>query len=364
MPDLTTLLGLLEHDSPTGHEGPAVDWLLERMQTLGFEVEKDEAGNGIGKMGAGPRQVILLGHIDTVPGRIPVRLETDPKLGPCLFGRGAVDAKGPLACFVDAVAQLGPRQGWQFVVIAAVDEEGDSRGARALLDRYRPHFLIVGEPNRWHRIALAYKGSAWAELHLRAENRHSAHHDPTPAEQAIALWLRLQAWAEAFNRERKRLFDQLLLTLRAFNTLEEDFYTSVRLRLGARLPLDLPPQAWYRELEHLAAPFQVQPLGYAVPAWECEKNTPLVRAFMRAIRQQGGEVAFVQKSGTSDLNIVAPHWRCPALVYGPGDSALDHTPHEHIPIDEYLRGVAVLTEALRLLTTSSNEPPPSDREPS
>lgn len=349
MPELDTLLGLLEHYSPTGQEEEAVNWLLERMAQLGFQVEKDEVGNGIGTLGAGPRQILLLGHIDTVPGRIPVRIVDDPQQGPVIFGRGAADAKGPLACFVDAVARLGPRQGWQFIVIGAVDEEGDSRGARALLERYHPDYLIVGEPNRWNRIALGYKGSAWAELSLEAENRHTAHSEPTPAEQAIDLWQRLKAYADEFNRERRRVFDQLLLTLRAFNTSESDFILSVQLRLGARLPLDLPPQAWYARLEEQAAPFRVQPVGYPVPAWECEKNTPLVRAFLRAIRSQGGEAAFVYKSGTSDLNLVAPHWKCPAVVYGPGDSALDHTPHEHIAIEEYRRGVAVLTETLNLL---------------
>lgn len=351
MPELDTLLGLLEHYSPTGQEEEAVNWLLERMAQLGFQVEKDEVGNAIGTLGAGPRQILLLGHIDTVPGRIPVRIVDEPQQGPVIFGRGAADAKGPLACFVDAVARLGPRQGWQFIVIGAVDEEGDSHGARALLERYHPDYLIVGEPNRWNRIALGYKGSAWAELSLEAENRHSAHDAPTPAEQAIEIWQRLQQYAEAFNRERKRVFDQLLLNLRAFNTFEDAFNLSVKLRLGARLPLDLPPSAWYERLEALANPLRVQPLGHPVPAWECEKNTPLVRAFLRAIRSQNAEPAFVYKSGTSDLNLVAPHWKCPAVVYGPGDSALDHTPHEHIAIEEYRHGVDVLTTALDILTT-------------
>ncbi len=348
--DLRTLLGLLEHYSPSGQEERAVNWLLDHMQRLGFEVEKDEVGNAIGTLGAGPRQVLLLGHIDTVPGEIAVRIVDDPQQGLLLFGRGAADAKSPLACFVDGVARLGARAGWQFVVIGAVDEEGDSRGARALLDRFHPDYLIVGEPNRWNRIALAYKGSAWAELSLSVENRHSAHNQPTPAEQAFDLWQRLQAYAAAFNQGRARIFDQLLLSLRAVNTYEEAFSLSVQLKLGARLPPDLPPQAWYAELEKLAAPFHLQPLGYPVPAWQCEKNTPLLRAFLHAIRGQGGEAAFVQKSGTSDLNIVAPHWRCPALVYGPGDSALDHTPHEHIALEEYRRGVAVLAAALERLT--------------
>jgi LysW-gamma-L-lysine carboxypeptidase len=34
------------------------------------------------------------------------------------------------------------------------------------------------------------------------------------------------------------------------------------------------------------------------------------------------------------------------VAYGPGDSALDHTPQEHIEIDEYQRAIKVLTQAL------------------
>jgi len=34
------------------------------------------------------------------------------------------------------------------------------------------------------------------------------------------------------------------------------------------------------------------------------------------------------------------------LVYGPGDSSLDHTPNEHISLEEYLKSVSVLHQAL------------------
>lgn len=49
------------------------------------------------------------------------------------------------------------------------------------------------------------------------------------------------------------------------------------------------------------------------------------------------------------MNIVGPIWRCPILAYGPGDSRLDHTPNEHISIEEYLRSIEVLEHALRRL---------------
>jgi LysW-gamma-L-lysine carboxypeptidase len=57
----------------------------------------------------------------------------------------------------------------------------------------------------------------------------------------------------------------------------------------------------------------------------------------------------VVKTGTSDMNIVAPVWNCPILAYGPGDSSLDHTPDEHILLSEYGLGVQVLADVLRRL---------------
>jgi len=71
-----TLSGLLRHYSPSGQERGAVEYLVSRMQTLGYgRAFSDAAGNAVGILGAGERQMVLLGHIDTVPGEIPLRLE-------------------------------------------------------------------------------------------------------------------------------------------------------------------------------------------------------------------------------------------------------------------------------------------------
>jgi LysW-gamma-L-lysine carboxypeptidase len=51
------------------------------------------------------------------------------------------------------------------------------------------------------------------------------------------------------------------------------------------------------------------------------------------------------------MNIVAPHWKCPILAYGPGDSNLDHTPNEHLSLQEYHLAVEVLKQVLINLTT-------------
>jgi LysW-gamma-L-lysine carboxypeptidase len=46
------------------------------------------------------------------------------------------------------------------------------------------------------------------------------------------------------------------------------------------------------------------------------------------------------------MNLVTPAWNCPAVAYGPGDSSLDHTPHEHLPLSEFHKSIAVLKKVL------------------
>ncbi|MDQ2692366.1 MAG: M20/M25/M40 family metallo-hydrolase, partial [Chloroflexota bacterium] len=216
-------------------------------------------------------------------------------------------------------------------------------------------YVVIGEPNQWDRIALGYKGSAWVEIKIQREQSHTASGAETAAEAAFALWSRVKEYASSFNAARRRAFDQLLLTLRDIDSTCTDFEQRARMKIGARLPPDVSPDGWYKQLESLAGEASVERLGYAVPAWACEKNTPLVRAFLSGIRSNGGDPRFVYKTGTADLNIVAPAWKCPALVYGPGDSALDHTPNEHILFQDYARSVAVLSDALQYLVKSQPE---------
>ncbi|MBN1453227.1 MAG: [LysW]-lysine hydrolase [Anaerolineales bacterium] len=350
MSEFETLIGLVDHYSPSGQERGAVEWLVERLESLGFSgAFVDGAGNAIGVMGSGPKQVVLLGHIDTVPGEIPVSRDAIPP-NEILYGRGSVDAKGPLACFVDAVTQVGALDGWQFVAIGAVDEERDSLGARFVVDKYKPDFVIIGEPNNWDRIALGYKGLAWANVIVKREQSHSASGEQTAAETAVEVWLAVKAYVDEFNADKKRAFDMLLLTLRGMDAGQDGFEQWARLNIGCRLPVEINPDAWYAHLEEIIRGADVERVGYPVPAWECEKNSPLVRTFLNGIRSQGGTPRFVYKTGTADLNVVAPIWKCPAVVYGPGDSALDHTPNEHISLEEYDRAVKVLASALRRLT--------------
>lgn len=349
MDECALLEGLLQHYSPTGHEAKAVSYLVKQMQSQGFTTAIDKAGNAIGSLGSGPNEIVLLGHIDTVPGCIDVRRQGD-----VLWGRGAVDAKAPLACFVSAVARVNVSSDWKVTVIGAVGEEGDSHGAKFIIDRYSPKMVVIGEPSGWQRITLGYKGSTWLEYQVKKPVTHSASGKGTACETAIAFWNSLLQAAQTYNLERPKTFDQITPTLRDMSSTRDAFCEAARLKIGIRIPAEITLQGITAMCSQLAQGAEIKMLD-GIPAYRSPKNTPLVRAFLAAIRKSAGQPGFVLKTGTSDMNLVAPVWNCPILAYGPGDSDLDHTQDEHVLLSEYRTSINILSDALyQVMQVSEN----------
>ena len=102
MDDSALLVDMLRIPSLSGQEGELAAFLCREMAARGFQARIDEVGNVVGERGDGNGPtIVLLGHMDTVPGRVEVRREGD-----LLYGRGAVDAKGPLATFIAAAGRV------------------------------------------------------------------------------------------------------------------------------------------------------------------------------------------------------------------------------------------------------------------
>jgi LysW-gamma-L-lysine carboxypeptidase len=316
------------------------------MARRGLRAHVDAVGNAVGEVGTEGPLVVLLGHMDTAPGRVPVR-----RAGDRLYGRGAVDAKGPLAAFICAAARLADsgcadRLGLRLVMVGAVEEESaTSRGARHVAVTYRPDACVIGEPSRWDRVTLGYKGRLLVEYALDQDAAHTAGAGATAAERSVAFWNGIVALAGAANGAARREFERLSPTLRRIEAASDGLCDRAQLEVSLRLPPGCDMYALEAQIQSLAGAATVR-FGGEEPAYLAPKNTPLVRAFLGAIRAQEAAPAFVLKTGTSDMNVVGPHWGCPILAYGPGDAALDHTPDEHICLAEYGRSIAVLTRAL------------------
>ena len=284
---------------------------------------------------------MFLGHIDTVPGDIPVRIEDG-----WLWGRGAVDAKGPFCTAVAAASQLGPEvlERLSITLVGAVEEEAPtSKGARHALGAYpQPDLVIIGEPSGWDAVTLGYKGRLVMKLSLEKDNFHSAGDDTTAAEDMVEAWQGVRSWVDEANQGVTGLFDRLQVALQEVRSESDGLRQQAHAVIGFRLPLAWPP-AQVRDAVKQVLPegMNVTFTGAEIP-YRSEKDTVLSRAFRVAIRQEEGQPRFKVKTGTSDMNVVAPHWNVPMLAYGPGDSSLDHRPDERLELAEFGRAVRVL----------------------
>ncbi len=146
--DLLQRLIRLNTVNPPGNERVAQEMLRSELEAAGFECElvgmTEERPNLIARLrGAGDgKRLCYLSHVDTVLAD-PAEWSVDPWSGALkdgyVWGRGALDMKGQVACEVAAACSLGhagwrPERGELLVVVTCDEEAGATYGAQWLCE--------------------------------------------------------------------------------------------------------------------------------------------------------------------------------------------------------------------------------------
>lgn len=339
MDESAALLRLLRPYSPTGREWSAVREYVRLARELGYTASIDAAGNGLARKGVGRPRILFLGHIDTVPGRRPVRRSRGR-----VYGRGAVDAKGPLVAALLAGADFAGSGTLE--VVASVGEETDSRGTRHLLGRRGVDAVIAGEPSRWDGVTVGYKGDLRIEATFRGRRTHYSSPQPTTADVALEWVGAVRAWVVA--QQADSPFRSLSMKVLRYESQGDADEELVRLTLDFRLPPGTTVPAVLKGLPRepghprLTTTIRIEPI-------EATRTSPVVLALAAGVRAAGGRPTLWRKGGTSDWNLVGPAWKVPGAAYGPGDPHLDHTASESVSERDLHRSVLVLRTAFEQL---------------
>ncbi len=336
------LYDLVAIPSPTGDERECAERLVAFFESRGREAWLDDVGN---VRAPGDDGVLLTSHVDTVPGDVPVETEGSERVetASTLWGRGSVDAKGPLAAMAAAAVETGAS------FVGVVGEETDSRGARFLLaDRDEPDAVVNGEPSGWDAVTLGYRGFLAGTYRVATDSVHTSRPEPNAVETAMAWWRRVE---DAFAADSDApVFEQVTAKPVAFDGGTADDGLSVEAEIDAEFRV--PPGTTAGEVQETV---ETELDGGSVewddpiPPVMASARTAVGRAFRVAIRDAGGDPRLLRKTGTADANLYAEAWNCPTATYGPGDSALDHAPDERVDLTEFDRSVAVLESVCRRL---------------
>jgi len=213
---------LIRCPSVTPVEGGALDVLERALTPLGFRCrrmpfESDDSprvDNLYAVWGTGNgRHLCFAGHTDVVPPGAVTDWRQDPFQPTIedgqLWGRGAADMKGAIACFAAAVSRFLARRGDSFPgrisLLITGDEEGPSvNGTRRMLETLaaegeRFDACIVGEPTNPERIGemikIGRRGSMTGNLTVRGIQGHTAypHRADNPVHRLVRMLNRVIA---------------------------------------------------------------------------------------------------------------------------------------------------------------------------
>lgn len=320
---------LLQIPSGSGSEQAIADMLVQRLSQR-FSVTKQPVQDGRYNVIAtcGEPRVIFNIHLDTVPDDLPVKQEKGK-----LYGRGAVDAKGPLACMIVACERAHDEGLEGFGLYLDVGEETDFCGIEKLMELApQAELIVIGEPTGL-RPVIAQKGLLEMTVHSQGIAAHSA---MTNGSCAIEKLLDVLAQIRALS-----LSDDPLLgaTTRTINLIKGG-----------------------RAINMVASSAQATISFRTVPGDEGLKDKILAMAKVNIINEFmpcKGELSPIVTNALESLSLPSRalatpfftelyHWskKGPALLLGPGDPYLAHTDDEHIRIEDLEMGTRVYMQIL------------------
>lgn len=364
---------LIRIPSLSGDEEAVARRILEEMEALGYEdVRLDRAGNALGRIpgtGGGPT-VLLNCHTDIVAAGDPSEWAVPPFEGRVregtLYGRGAMDIKGPLALQTHAAAAAAGTLPGDVVVAHTVFEERGGLGMKVLMEdgEVRPDAVIIGESTHGD-ICIGHRGRAEVEIVLQGVAGHASAPERArnplqllpavlevaeglaadqPADPVLGSASLAVTMVDVLPESRNVIPDRVVVTLdwrilpgTDGPALKARVEAALRRQLPAPLPLGLH---W---LVRMATEQQVCFTGLAsdkalvTPGFLVEPDHPVAVAAARAAgRRDGGEGPATVRPWTFATD---GGWSCgvhgiPTIGFAPGEERFAHTSTEQLDLAE------------------------------
>ena len=344
-----------------------IELLAGWLETAGFAVEilplpgTPAKANLIATLGSGPGGLVLAGHTDTVPydhgaWRFdPFRLtEADQRL----YGLGTSDMKSFLALAIEACRGLRAADLVEpLVILATADEETSMSGARALVERQRPHarHAVIGEPTGLRPVRM-HKGIFMERIRLHGHAGHSS--NPALGNSALEAMHRvigsILTWRDELQaRYNNPLFAVPVPTLNLGHIHGGD--NPNRICADCELQLDLRPLPGmdvhelrgelHRHVTETLKDSGIEAgfdaLFEGIPAMETAATAPIVRLAEQLTGHAPEAVAFATE---------APYLKqlgMDTIILGPGNIEQAHQPDEYLALDRLQPTVDLLRRMIK-----------------
>ena len=371
-------LRLVHEPSPSADEGRVASLVQSEMERLGFAVDVDHLGNVIGTIGRDDGPCVLIdAHMDTVGVTQPSDWSREPFgeiVGDRLYGRGAMDMKGPLAAAIYGIASLNGRlpRGRAIVSASIAEELVEGTALLEIARRERPDYVIIGEATSLN-IARGQRGRAEIVIEVHGRPTHSSRPEfgINAAQSMVDIVRELRELEPPIHRTlgagilvltdiKSEPYPALSVVpdrcVATFDrrTLPGETDESVLAPVRAAVARALAESEATADVRiadddfdshsgaHLVAP------NFA-PAWFFADNDPIVLRARRGLADAGIDAALSHYAFCTNGSGTAGRLGIPTIGFGPGDEELAHRVDEYIEIadlERAARGYAAIALAL------------------
>lgn len=340
--------------SPSGAEGPSSAIFEAALASASVPFVKQPVGregryNVVARVGEGPVELMLVGHVDTIrllPGE-DLRVS---RTGDVLHGLGAADMKGGCAAIVECMAALLSSQvALHKSVVAAlvVGEEEYGDGTVALRHEHTAPLTVIGEPTG---LVPCTEHHGYLELELFARGRRA--HAAVPEEGANAIEPMLR-WVLGIIEKSAGLDNGVVVNVRELEGGSALFVVPDHCEacLDVHLPAHLLPESFEQLVEDVR---RAVPAGRVEltsrrlhwgPGYALEQDPPhldVLRRSFAATRLPFEPQIFRSHSDASHLKAEDDHASHP-VVCGPGRLEVAHARHEHVALEEVWQAARLYT---------------------
>jgi acetylornithine deacetylase len=331
------------------------EFLCETLKSQGIVPHVDEAGNTLATKGpaGGTPHLVLNTHIDTVTPHVPFERRRGAETEHRFHGRGACDAKGPLASLLAAFIAVEPTDA-RVTLAVTPDEETLSTGAATLsLDG---DMYIVGEPTGLD-VCTAAKGRYQGTVSIRGRAAHAA--EPESGINSIATLENVLRAIRTFDEDDSPHQHLGLPSLTP--TIVEGGSATNQIPAETTLVVDrrsIPPETadtFRNGLEQeiktaVSRPVDIsftltdRPSPFLQP-FATDTTDPLVVSIQEVTERLGVQSEIRPFEAATEASYFAPK---PVIVFGPGvlkdeNGGVAHGPREYVPVSAVKQAADILT---------------------
>ncbi len=359
---LTQELIQINSQNPPGNEREIALFVRSHLEKLGiqtkiYEFKKNRTNILCTLKSKGNKSLLLSPHLDTVPAGNNWKF---PPLAGKLFknriyGRGASDCKGNLACALEAITSIVEEKkhlDYNLVFAATSDEEtGSHLGLIPLLDKgiLKPDAAIILDADEFE-IIISQKGLIHFKINVFGKKAHGAYPDRGINAIEISAGIIQALKKHKFKYEKHPLLKAPTVNIGTITggdkvNMVADFCSfGVDLRFLPGMRSEAIINEVKRITNSFANKYRIEIQSVQAP-FNIDKNHFLVNNLMSSLRRNNRPVRIRGSEGATVITFFQ-HKNIPAVATGFSSKAKAHTTDEHIPVKNLVDGAKLLETLL------------------